>query len=115
MGRKDWFMASNRSTSDRGGTNPDPITGAPGSHPVGAGVGAAGGAAAGAAAGSAAGPVGTLVGAVVGGFIGGQAGKEVAENIDPTAEDAYWREHYKTRPYVSSGIAYTEYAPAYRF
>ena len=31
--------------------NPDPITGAPGSHPVGTGIGAAGGAAAGVALG----------------------------------------------------------------
>ena len=43
-------------------SNPDPITGAPGAHPVGVGLGAvAGGIAAGAAAGTlAAGPLGTL-------------------------------------------------------
>ena len=41
--------------------NRDPISGAPGAHPVGTGVGAiAGGAAAGAAVGTVAGPVGTL-------------------------------------------------------
>ena len=81
--------------------NPDPITGAPGSHPVGTGVGAAlGGAAAGAAAASVAGPVGTVVGAAVGAVVGGLAGKGVAEAIDPTVEDAYWRENFKRRPYV---------------
>src|SRR6185312_12227812 len=81
-------------------SNPDPITGAPGAHPVGAGVGAAvGGAAAGAAAGSVAGPVGTVAGAVIGGVAGGYAGKGIAESIDPTAEDAYWRENYANRSY----------------
>src|SRR4051794_18951033 len=56
--------------------NRDPITGAPGAHPVGTGVGAVlGGAAAGAAAGTAAaGPVGTLVGTAVGAVAGGLAG-----------------------------------------
>jgi hypothetical protein len=42
--------------------NRDPLTGAPGSHPVGTGLGAiAGGAAAGAATGTVAGPIGTVV------------------------------------------------------
>ena len=38
-------------------TNPDPLTGAPGSHPVGTGLGSVGGAAAGAVLGSIGGPV----------------------------------------------------------
>ena len=46
--------------------NPDPITGAPGSHPVGTGVGAAG---AGAAA--------TWAGATIGGAVGGPVGAVV--------------------------------------
>jgi uncharacterized protein (TIGR02271 family) len=95
-------------------TNPDPITGAPGSHPIGTGVGAAGGGAAGAAIGSMAGPIGTVVGAVVGAVAGGLAGKGVAETIDPTAEDAYWRENYKTRSYAR-GTDYSTLAPAYRY
>lgn len=102
----------NRETKD---TNPDPITGAPGSHPVGTGVGAAGGGAAGAAIGSVAGPIGTAVGAVIGAVAGGFAGKGAAEMIDPTAEDAYWRENYRTRPYVEKGADYNTYAPAYRY
>jgi outer membrane lipoprotein SlyB len=65
-------------------TNKDPISGAPGSHPVGTGTGAAGGAVAGAAIGSVAGPIGTVAGAVVGAIAGGLAGKEVAENLNPT-------------------------------
>src|SRR5690606_24706226 len=93
----------------------DPITGEPGSHPIGAGLGAAaGGAAAGAAAGSVAGPVGTVVGAIAGGIAGGYAGKAVAEQIDPTAEDAYWREEYPRRDYYDESVAYEDIQPAYR-
>src|SRR3954465_6822647 len=90
--------------------NPDPITGAPGSHPIGTGIGAAGGGAAGAAIGAAIGatatgpaaPVGAVVGAVVGAIAGGLAGKGAAEAVNPTAEDAYWRDNYKNRPYAST-------------
>jgi hypothetical protein len=96
--------------------NRDPLTGAPGAHPVGVGVGAASAGAAGAAIGAAVGgPVGAVVGAAVGGIAGGYAGKGVAENIDPTVEDAYWRETYPTRPYAVAGTSYDEYAPAYRY
>jgi hypothetical protein len=96
--------------------NRDPITGAPGAHPVGTGVGAAlGGVAAGAAAGSVAGPVGTVVGAAIGAVAGGLAGKGVAEKFDPTLEDAYWRENYEDRPYVVEGATYDDYGPAYRY
>jgi outer membrane protein with glycine zipper len=97
-----------------GNSNPDPITGAPGSHPVGTGIGAAGGGATGAAIGSMAGPVGTVVGAAVGAVAGGLAGKAAAEAVDPTAEDAYWRENYRNRPYADSALDYDTYAPAYR-
>lgn len=96
--------------------NRDPITGAPGAHPVGTGVGAAaGGMAAGALAGTVVGPVGTVVGAAVGAVVGGLAGKGVAEAIDPTAEDAYWRENYESRSYVKQGESFDDYGPAYRF
>src|SRR5438045_3041599 len=74
--------------------NRDPITGAPGAHPVGTGVGATGGALAGAAAGAVAGPIGAAVGLVAGAVVGGLAGKGVAEKIDPTVEDAYWKDNY---------------------
>ncbi len=69
-------------------TNPDPITGAPGAHPVGVGLGAAaGGIAAGAAAGTlAAGPIGTVVGAAIGAVVGGLAGKGAAESMNPTQD-----------------------------
>jgi uncharacterized protein (TIGR02271 family) len=97
-------------------SNPDPITGAPGSHPIGTGIGAAGGGiAAGAAIGSFAGPVGTVIGAVVGAVAGGLAGKGVAEMIDPTGEDRHWQENYKTRPYYDPKVGYDEVAPAYKY
>ena len=113
--------------------NRDPITGEKGAHPVGVGVGTAvgggvaGGAigsaaaaiagvtAAGGAAGAAAGPIGAVVGALAGGIVGAYAGKEVAENTNPTVEDRYWEENYRSRPYFEAGIAYEEYRPAYRY
>ena len=95
--------------------NRDPLTGAPGAHPVGTGIGAIGGAAAGAATGSVAGPVGTLVGGAIGAVVGGLAGKGVAETIDPTREDAYWRENYTTRPYVHPSDSYDDFGPAYGY
>ena len=96
--------------------NRDPISGAPGAHPVGTGVGAVlGGAAAGAATGTVAGPVGTVIGAAVGAIVGGLAGKGVAESIDPTREDAYWRENYKGRSYVDPSATYDDYGPAFGY
>src|SRR5687767_10858541 len=90
--------------------NRDPITGAPGSHPVGTGLGAAaGGAAAGAAIGTVAGPVGTAVGMAAGAIVGGLAGKGIAEKIDPTVEDSYWRQNYASRPYVDKNNNYDVY------
>jgi hypothetical protein len=101
---------------ERKDANRDPITGAPGSHPVGTGLGAAaGGMAAGAAVGTVAGPVGTAVGAAVGAVVGGLAGKGIAEQIDPTVEEAYWRNEYVNRPYVTKGATYDDYGPAYRY
>ena len=40
---------------------------------------------------------------------------EIAEMVDPTREDAYWRDNYASRPYVSSGSSYDDYGPAYRY
>ncbi|MDR6214800.1 PA2169 family four-helix-bundle protein [Paracidovorax wautersii] len=93
--------------------NRDPLTNEPGAHPVGTGVGAAGGAVAGAAAGSLGGPIGAAVGGVAGAVVGGLAGKAAAESVNPTAEDAYWRESYQREPYYSGDRTYDEYRPAY--
>lgn len=104
----------NTSKTDKD-ANPDPITGAPGAHPVGTGIGAAGAGAAGTAIGAAVGgPVGAVVGAVVGSVAGGLAGKGIAEKIDPTQEDAHWRESYAKEPYYERDYSYDDYAPAYR-
>lgn len=77
--------------------------------------GVTGGAAAGAAAGGMTGPVGAVVGAAIGAVVGAVAAKGVAKTADPAVEDAYWRENYSSRPYVSSGDRYDDYAPAYRY
>lgn len=94
--------------------NEDPITGEPGAHPVGTGIGAASGGVTGAAIGSVGGPIGTAVGAVIGAVAGGLAGKGVAELIDPTAEDAYWREAHWSQPYAERTRPFEAYARAYR-
>lgn len=95
--------------------NPDPITGAPGAHPVGVGLGGTGGALAGAAVGSVLGPIGTLVGGAIGAVAGAAAGKGVAERLDPTGEAEYWQSTYTTRPYYDSSYSYDDYAPAYAY
>jgi hypothetical protein len=103
-------------------THPDPITHATGAHPVGTGIGAAvggvagvaGAVVAGAAIGTAAGPIGTVVGAAAGAVVGGLAGKTIAEDVNPSDEETYWRENYPTRPYAKNN-SYEEYGPAYRY
>ena len=94
--------------------NRDPITEEPGAHPVGTAVGGVGGAMAGAAAGSIAGPVGAAVGGVVGAVVGGFAGKAASEAVNPTAEEAFWRDNYSKEPYYESGRTFDDYGPAYR-
>lgn len=67
-------------------TNPDNVTGKPGSHPIGTGIGAAAGgaAAAGAGLGAAAGPAGAAAGAAAGAVVGGLAGHAAGEAVNPT-------------------------------
>jgi hypothetical protein len=96
----------------KGRRNADPITDAPGSHPIETGIGAAAG---GAVAGSFTGPVGAAVGAAVGAFAGGYAGKAVGEMIDPTTEDTWLRDHFESRPYVQKGETFEKYRPAYLY
>ena len=94
--------------------NRDPITDEPGAHPVGTGIGATGGAVAGATVGAIGGPIGVAVGGVVGAVVGGLAGKAAGEAVNPTAEEAYWKDNYSREPYYEKGRAFDEYAPAYR-
>ncbi len=34
--------------------------------------------------------------------------------INPTAEDAYWRQAFEDEPYFQPGMRYDDYSPAYR-
>ena len=96
--------------------NRDPLTGTPGSHPVGVGVGGVGGAAAGAVIGALGGPMGMLIGGGIGTLVGAAAGKGVAERIDPTGEAEFWRESHASRPYHDARFDYeNDYAPAYGY
>ncbi len=100
----------------RGDRNADPITNAPGSHPIETGIGAAvGGAASGMAVGAVTGPVGAAIGAAVGAVAGGYAGKGVGEMIDPTTDDNWLRDNFSSRPYVKKGETFDTYQPAYRY
>ncbi len=97
------------------GPNLDPLSGAPGARPLGVGVGAAGGGALGAAMGAlVGGPPGAVIGAAIGAISGGLTGKGTAEAINPTVEDAYWRENFPSRSYRGSNT-YEIYQPAYRY
>lgn len=95
-----------------------------GDHPVGGAVGAAVGAVAAAAAvgavegaafGTVAGLPGMAAGVAIGGVAGALAGKGIAQQINPNAEESYWRNQHKHQNYFDSVIAYDSYAPAYRF
>ena len=95
--------------------NRDPISGAPGSHPVGVAAGGTAGALAGAAVGSLFGPIGTLVGGGIGAVGGAAGGKALAERVDPTAEVEYWRQDATGRDYYQGDRDFDrDYAPAYR-
>ncbi|WP_298925534.1 PA2169 family four-helix-bundle protein [uncultured Ramlibacter sp.] len=94
--------------------NRDPITDEPGAHPIGTGIGATGGAVAGAAAGAIGGPIGVAVGGVLGAVVGGLAGKAAGEAVNPTAEEAYWRDNYSKASYYEAGRSFDDYGPAYR-
>jgi len=100
-----------------GPSNPDPLTDAPGSHPIETGIGATLiGAAGGIAAGALGGPVGAVIGGIIGGAVaGGYAGKGIGELIDPTTQDDQIREfllHRKENPFDRKPEDYRE---AYRY
>ena len=100
----------------KGDRNADPITDAPGSHPIETGIGAAvAGAATGMAVGLVAGPIGAAIGAAAGAIAGGYAGKGVGELIDPTTEDNWLRENFASRPYVKEGETFDTYVSDYRY
>jgi hypothetical protein len=103
-------------TSRESELNADPITREPGARSVATGAGATGGAVAGAVLGGAVGgPVGAAIGGAVGAVSGGVAGSSVAETLNPTEEDAYWRDNFRKRPYADETLSYDHYRPAYRY
>lgn len=65
-------MSNTDKLVDQNDANRDPISGEPGSHPLGTGVGAAGAGTVGTVIGGVVGgPIGAVVGAVVGSVVGG--------------------------------------------
>jgi uncharacterized protein (TIGR02271 family) len=101
----------------KGPRNADPLTDAPGAHPIETGVGAGvGGAAAGLAIGAVGGPVGAVIGGIVGGAVaGGLAGKGVGELIDPTTEDEWLHEYFGSRANRRTDEKPESYRPAYHY
>jgi hypothetical protein len=59
--------------------------------------------------------VGALVGGTVGAVAGATAGHATGEAVNPTVEEGYWRENFKTRPYFRPGRTYADYHPGYRY
>ena len=87
---------------------------------IGATIGAISAAAAvgmaeGATFGALAGAPGMIAGAAVGGTIGAYAGKAIGKSVNPTKEEAYWRDQHQHQKYFNSLNTYDSYAPAYRF
>lgn len=97
--------------------NRDPITGTPGSHPVGTTVGAAVAGAAGTIVGAGlAGPLGAVVGATLGAAAGAAVGHNAAESANPTyveVEPALQAD-FPNRTYAT-GRVYDDYREAYMF
>jgi hypothetical protein len=99
-----------------GPRNPDPITDAPGSHPIETGIGAViGGAASGLAVGAVAGPAGAVLGTVAGAVAGGLAGKGVGELIDPTTVDNWIREAFRSESGPPTEDELAAYRRAFRY
>jgi len=84
--------------------------------PLNIGAGAMLGGAAGAAMGTAmTGPIGGMTGSglAAGALVGGLVGMDARRKIDPTEQDAYWREQHPSESYAV-GEPYEIYEPAYR-
>jgi hypothetical protein len=62
--------------------------------------------------------VDVVAGAVAGGMAAGRngaSGKMPAEVVDSGGEHAFWRREFINRPYVTHGMPYEQYGPAYQF
>jgi len=60
------------------------------------------------------GPVGVAAGLVAGAVVGGLAGKKVAEKMDPTIENDYWKVNFAKESYLVPNATFAQYQPAYR-
>ena len=60
-----------------------------------------------------AGPVGVAAATLGGAIIGGYVGKAAGELIDPTVEEAYWREEHPRQPYARVRAEDDDYYVAY--
>lgn len=47
-------------------------------------------------------------------LVAGPEARSRVEEMDPTAEDAYWQTHYSNQEYVERNTPYSAYQPAYR-
>ncbi len=108
-------MLTEKKNPISGHTNPDPITGAPASHPGATAIGSGSGAVTGAAIGMIGGPVGAAIGAIVGGAVGGLVGHSAGEWNDPS-DMTYWRNEYRNRSYFDKSANFdNDVAPAYSY
>ncbi len=97
--------------------NRDPITGEPGSHPVGTTLGAAAAGVAGTIVGAGlGGPLGAAIGAGLGVAAGAAVGHNAAESANPTYVEVEpsLQADFPTRPYAT-GRVYGDYEQAYMF
>ena len=46
--------------------------------------------------------------------IASDMGSDERIDLDPTVEEAYWREQFTTRPYYTAGDTFEDFGPAYR-
>ncbi|HVX83251.1 MAG TPA: hypothetical protein VH253_00395 [Phycisphaerae bacterium] len=102
----------------------DPLAGCPGCHPLGTAIGAAIGGVIGAALLALAigafippffAAIAASIGALVGAFAGTFAGRHVAESLNPSTQEHYFRSHFATRPYVHPGDHFDDFREAYAF
>ena len=83
-------------------------------HVIGTGTGALAGAVAGAAVGALAGPLGMAAGAAAGSILGAGAGDSLAEAVNPTVYEDYWKDNFLKASYYTAGQEWTDYQPAYK-
>ena len=85
-------------------------------HVLGAGASAVTGGVVGAVIGGVvAGPAGIAIGAVAGTAIGAVTGHKASEAVDDRGDLGHFQQIFHTMPYYVSGMAWSDYAPAYRY